>query len=100
VGDRVSAIFRNAAFQYREMRQEFELVLEAAYAAAEEGAHGKMLNTLGRSEHVDAYSLMMGPWRRVEKYASPELIEWFQQHPRPSVADYESEWMLNRGEVA
>lgn len=96
----MSAIFRNAAYQYREMRQEFELVLLAAYEAAEEGAGGAMLNALGRAEHVDAYSLMLGPWRRVEKYGSPELIEWLQSHPRPSVSDYEAEWMLNRGEVA
>lgn len=96
----MSAIFRNAAYQYREMRQEFELVLEAAYAKAEAGTGGAMLNSLGRSEHIDAYSLLMGQWRRVEKYGSPELIEWFQQHGRPSVSDFESEWMLNRGEVA
>lgn len=96
----MSAIFRNAAYQYREMRQEFELVLEAAYAKAEQGAHGKMLNALGRSERVDPWSLMMGPWRRVEKYASPELIEWFQQHPRPSVSDFETSWMNDREEAA
>lgn len=95
----MSAIFREAALQYREMRQEFELVLEAAYRKAEEGSGGAMLNALGRSEGVTAYSLLMGPWRRVEKYASPELIEYFQQHGRPSVSDFESEWMLNRGEV-
>lgn len=94
----MSAIFRQAALDYREMRSEFDLVLEAAYRAAEEGAHGKMLNTLGRSRGIDAYSLMMGPWRRVELYASPELIEHFRTHGRPSVSDYESEWMLSRGE--
>lgn len=96
----MSAIFRKAALDYREMRTEFDAVLEAAYRAAEEGSGGAMLNERGRRQGVDAYSLLMGPWRRVEKYGSPELIEWFQSHPRPSVSDYESEWMLNRGEVA
>lgn len=96
----MSAIFRNAAYQYREMRQEFELVLEAAYAKAEEGTGGAMLNARGRAEGVTAYSLLMGQWRRVELYGSPELIEHFQKHGRPSVSDFESEWMLNRGEVA
>lgn len=94
----MSAIFTHAAMAYREMRQEFELVLEAAYAAAEEGTRGAMLNSLGRQEHVDAYSLLIGPWRRVEKYASPELVEWFEMKGRPSLSDYEAEWMLNRGE--
>ena len=94
----MSAIFRKAALDYREMRQEFDHVLEAAYQAAEKGAGGAMLNERGRREGVDAYSLLMGPWRRVELYASEELVEHFQRVGRPSVSDFESEWVLNRME--
>lgn len=93
----MSAIFTHAALEYREMRDEFELVITAAYQAAEEGAHGAMLNALGRSQQIDSYSLMIGPWSRVVKYGSPELIEHFQKVGRPSLSDFESEWMLNRG---
>jgi hypothetical protein len=96
----MSAIFRRAALDYREMRAEFDLILEAAHQAAEKGAGGAMLNERGRREGVSAYSLLMGPWRRVELYASPELREHFEKHGRPSVSDYESEWMLNRGEMS
>lgn len=96
----MSAIFRHAAIQYREMRDEFENVVIAAYQAAEEGAHGAMLNKVGRAAGIDAYSLMIGPWARVLKYASPELIEHFQKVGRPSLSDFESEWMLGRGETS
>lgn len=91
-----SPIFAHAADLYREMRREFDVVLEAAYAAAEEGTGGSLLNAAGRAAPVDAYSLLMGPWSRVLKYGSPELIEWFQVHGRPSVAEFEREWFHAR----
>ena len=33
---------------------------------------------------IDERSLFVGAESRVRKYASPELIEWFQAHPRPT----------------
>jgi hypothetical protein len=89
---RVSPIFTYAADLYREMRQEFELSVEAAHAAAELGTGGAMLNRHGRAEGIDAYSLMTGPWRRVLLYGAPELIEWCEANGRPSVARFEREW--------
>lgn len=91
-----SPIFARAAAQWNDMRAEFDIVLEAAYRAAEEGSGGAMLNARGRREHVSAYSLLTGPWARVEAYGSPELIEHFQKHGRPSLHDFESEWVANR----
>lgn len=96
----MSPIFTYAAELYREMREEFELTVEAAHAAAEEGTRGAMLNKHGRAEGIDAYSLMTGPWSRVERYASPELIEWCELHGRPSVARFEREWFTSwQGEL-
>lgn len=94
-----SPIFQHAADMYREMRREFDVVLEAAYAAAEEGTHGSLLNALGRREPVTAFSLLTGPWSRVEKYGSPELLEWFNQVGRPSMLDFEREWLRARWEM-
>lgn len=91
----MSPIFAYAADQYRQMRREFDDVLEAAYVAAEQGAHGSMLNSAGRSAPIDPYSLLTGPWSRVLKYASPELIEWFEEVGRPSVTEFEREWFAN-----
>lgn len=91
----MSPIFTWAADLWREMREEFELSVEAAHAAAEEGTGGAMLNKHGRAEGIDAYSLMTGPWSRVERYGSPELIEWCQTEGRPSVARFEREWFAS-----
>lgn len=91
-----SAIFARAAAEWNDMRAEFDIVLEAAYRLAEEGAGGAMLNARGRREHVSAYSLLTGPWVRVEAYASPELIEHFQKVGRPSLSDYERQWVEAR----
>lgn len=91
-----SAIFEHAANLWAEMRLEFEVVLEAAYARAEAGAHGSMLNARGRREGIDPYSLLTGPWSRVEAYGSPELVEHFRTVGRPSLARFEREWLDSR----
>jgi len=38
----------------------------------------------GLRESIDERSLFAGPESRVRKYASLELIEWFESHPRPT----------------
>ncbi|GAB6938343.1 hypothetical protein ACQP60_04280 [Isoptericola variabilis] len=91
-----SAIFAHAAAQWSEMRAEFDVVLEAAYAKAEEGSHGKVLNARGRREGIDPFSLLTGPWSRVAAYAAPELIEHFETVGRPSLAQFEREWLAAR----
>lgn len=97
----MSPIFAYAAELYREMREEFELHIEAAHASAEAGTRGAMLNKHGRAEGIDAYSLMTGPWSRVERYGSAELIEWCELHGRPSVARFEREWFASwQGETS
>lgn len=93
-----SAIFREAAAQWRAMRADFELVLESTYAKAERDTNGVMLNRDGRREPITAWSLLTGPWSRVAKYGSPELIEWFGVNGRPSLEDFEREWWRGRNE--
>ena len=39
---------------------------------------------VGPARGIDERSLFVGPESRVRKYASPELIEWFESHPRPT----------------
>jgi hypothetical protein len=89
---RRSPIYEYAAGLWRDMRAEFEDVLHAEYAKAEEGTGGAMLNHLGRREGIDAYSLLTGPWSRVEKYGSEELCSWFECHGRPSLEAFERSW--------
>jgi hypothetical protein len=51
---------------------------------AEAATNGYVLNRTGLREGIDERSLFAGPESRVRKYASPELIEWFESHPRPT----------------
>jgi hypothetical protein len=54
---------------------------------AENGIQGSvMLNRAGKRAGIDERSLFTGPESRVNKYASDELKEWFQTHPRPTRA--------------
>jgi len=54
------------------------------WRAAEGATNGYMLNRAGQREGIDERSLFAGPESRVRKYASAELIEWFESHPRPT----------------
>lgn len=99
----MSVIFDHAAALWHDMRSEFDLVLEAAYARAEDGTHGKLLNRRGRAAGIDPYSLLTGPWSRVAAYGSDELLEHFRAVGRPSLDRFEREWLASRqtmGEAA
>jgi hypothetical protein len=54
------------------------------YLMAEAQTRGYMLSKAGRQAGVDERSLFTGPESRVVKYASPELLEWFAEHGRPT----------------
>lgn len=69
----------------------FEDYLEAAYAEAEEATRGAMLNARGRRAGVSVRSLFMGPERRAQAYASPELREFWYYHPRVTVTEFVSQ---------
>lgn len=91
----MSPIFEYARDLYREMRGEWYVYLEAEYAAAERGANGSMLNVEGRRQGIDAFDLLTAPWSRVLEHASPELVEWFESHGRPSPSRFEREWFTS-----
>src|SRR5579859_2714121 len=68
----------------REAEQEYRDEVYRQWLAAEAATNGYMLNRAGQRGGIDERSLFTGPESRVRKYASPELIEWFQSHPRPT----------------
>jgi hypothetical protein len=78
--------------QWRTARKEYDLVLEAAYDAAEDATRGYLLNERGRRAGVSARSLFMGPEVRARAYASEELLTWWEQHPRVTFAQFERAW--------
>ncbi|TXK17386.1 hypothetical protein [Homoserinibacter sp. GY 40078] len=85
----MSALFADAARNWRKLRSEFEDYREQAYERAAEACRDHLLNRRGRAAHVDPYSLFMGPWARVQAYASEELLEWFAEHGRMTFEEFE-----------
>ncbi|HEV2252020.1 MAG TPA: hypothetical protein VGS06_02380 [Streptosporangiaceae bacterium] len=64
--------------------QEYQDEVYRQWRSAEAATNGYMLNRAGQLGGIDERSLFAGPESRVRKYASPELIEWFESHPRPT----------------
>ncbi|MBO0609374.1 hypothetical protein [Myceligenerans salitolerans] len=93
-----SPIFEHAAAEWSRMRAEFELVVQAAYEAAEVATNARFLNRRGMAAGIDSYSLMTGPFARVEAFASAELVEHFEHVGRPSLERFEREWLAARTE--
>lgn len=85
----MSILIRQAFDRWREVRAEYEDLKLSAYLAADEATRGRMLNKRGERAGIDSYSLFSGPEVRAHAYASPELIEWWQAHPRVTFAEFE-----------
>jgi hypothetical protein len=58
------------------------------WLGAEAATNGYMLNKAGKAAGIDERTLFTGPESRVRKYASPELFEFFESHPRPTRASW------------
>lgn len=81
---------------WRECRAEYGQTLYAQYVAAEEATNGAMLNARGRQKAIDAFTLFMGPEVRALAYASEELVEHWETHPRVTFAKFERQWQRER----
>jgi hypothetical protein len=68
----------------QDAEQEYWDEMYRQWRAAEAATNGYMLNRTGLREDIDGRSLFAGPESRVRKYASPELLKWFESHPRPT----------------
>lgn len=67
---------------------EFRAYQESQWIAAEAQTRGVMLNRAGQAAHIDERSLFTGPESRVRKYASRELLDYFESNPRVSRAEF------------
>jgi hypothetical protein len=81
---RAAARNERARRRRQNAEQEYRDEVHRQWRAAEAATNGYMLNRTGLREGVDERSLFAGPESRVRKYASLELIEWFESHPRPT----------------
>lgn len=85
-------IVEEAFSRWRECRAEYKDVLYAAYQRAEEETNGSLLNAEGRRAGIDALTLFMGNGARAKRWASEELLEHWEKHPRITYADFERQW--------
>lgn len=77
------------ARERRQARQsEYKDEVYRQWLQAEAETNGYMLNKAGRAADVDERSLFTGPESRVAKYASQELLDYFDKHPRPTRASW------------
>lgn len=81
---------------WRECRAEYDETLYTQYMAAEEATNGAMLNARGRQEGIGPFTLFMGNETRALAYASEELAEHWQSHPRITFAKFERQWQAQR----
>lgn len=87
-----SVIFQAAADQWKAMRAEFDSVLHAHIEAAMSATNGVLLSRRGQEAGVDPHELFARPHRSVRRYASKELLDYWQTNPRPTLAEFEEQW--------
>lgn len=70
---------------------------ELSYLAAEDATRGHLLNAAGKKARVNPRSLFTGPEARARKYASEDLLRFWQQHHRLTADDFHSSAIGGRG---
>lgn len=92
----MSEHFERALADWRECRAEYERALLAAYEKAAEACRDRLVNAKGRAKGIDPISLFMGNRARAYAYASEELREWWETHPRQPFVEFERKWLADR----
>ena len=94
----MSVILREAFERWKQMRDDFELYRHAQYQRAVAELRGELLNRRGQTNHIEAYSLFLGPLQRALAYASEDLQRWWAEpgNGRLTVEEFENEWLRAR----
>lgn len=92
-----SAIFQRAAELWAEMSEEYTAAVLREYERAEAALGLAMVNVEGRFEGVSALELFTGRMDRAYRYATPELRDWWADHPRIDREAFERLWLVSRG---
>lgn len=92
----MSEHFERALADWRETRAEYERFLLSQYEQAAEACRDALLNDRGWKANIEPISLFMGNRARAYAYASPELIEWWETHPRVPFVDFERQYLAQR----
>jgi hypothetical protein len=87
----LSPILRDAFAEQKRLRAELGMMRLQAYIDAEAATNGALLNREGRRRRIDPMSLFTHNRYYANRYASDELLEWWQDHPRITYPDYEQQ---------
>jgi hypothetical protein len=87
--DKRAAARKTRARERRQQREsEYKDEVYRQWLLAEAETKGYMLNKAGRAAGIDERTLFTGPESRVAKYATRELLDFFDDHPRPTRAAF------------
>lgn len=89
--ERAEARRRARTQRWSDRRALRETEQERIYLEAEAATKGNMLNRRGREAGIDERTLFRGPESRVRKYGSEELLNYFEENPRPTEAYFRGE---------
>lgn len=79
-------------------RRQFSELTALRVLQAESACRGYLLNKAGQAAGVDPVSLFSGPDARARKYASEELLRWWESNGgRQTYAEYRAEKVGNAG---
>lgn len=93
----MSLVFALAADLHREIQAAYRTRIENDFRAADDACHGYLLNKMGKTLALDAFSLFAGSEVRAYKYASPELVAHWATHGRLSRPAFEAQYLAARG---
>ena len=94
----VAGSFSMAAGEYTSVASQRELALaeievERREIAEHESAEEDELAGRYRAKGIDPRSLFSGPASRARKYASEELLRWWQSNPRMTLTEFRAMWL-------
>lgn len=75
------------------MHDAWEQYIEVSYNRALEECAGVLINELGREQGIDGYTLFTGNVLRARRYASWELLRYWEGHPRLTMHEFEEQWV-------
>lgn len=92
----MSAIFMEAAALWKQMKDEYDAYRDAAHARAERETNGVLVNAEGKAKGIYGTQLFRSPEAWARKYASEELLEHWEEYPRPNLKRFEDQWIKER----
>lgn len=90
IGQLRSAGFEGAGFDQL-ARQSYRDTVYRAFREAQDATNGYLLTPEAAAADVDAFELFSGPMSRAQKWASPELLDWWEENGRVTFEEHKAQ---------